>query len=46
MKLFLIILLINIVIFTLVFLFCVCKVASVTDEKIELENYKKYGGKK
>lgn len=45
MKLFLIILLINVVIFTLVFLFCACKVASIADESIEIENYKKSGGR-
>lgn len=45
MKLFLIILFINIVIFTSVFLFCACKVASIADESMEKENYKKSGGK-
>ncbi len=45
MKLFLIILFINIVIFSLVFLFCACKVASIADESMEKENYKKSGGK-
>lgn len=45
MKIFLIILLINIVIFTLLFLFCSCKVASRADEEIEKEFIKRHGDK-
>jgi len=45
MKLFLFILLINIILFILLFVFCSCKVASIADEIIESENYKKSGGR-
>lgn len=45
MKIFLIILLINIVIFTLLFLFCSCKVANRADEEIEKEFIKRHGDK-
>ena len=35
MKLFLSILFINIILFTLLFVYCACKVASIADEEIE-----------
>ena len=35
MKTFLIILIINLILFILLFLYCSCKVASLTDEEIE-----------
>lgn len=45
MKTFLVILFINLILFTLLFLYCSCKVASKADEEIEKEFNKKYGGK-
>lgn len=41
MKLFLILLFINVIIFTILFLFCACKLSSKADKNIELTNQEK-----
>lgn len=45
MKLFLVILLINVVVFVSTFIICACKVASEVDDIIDREDYKESGVK-